>query len=148
MDSLLGLLESRPGLSVKLSGQAGEEDRPFLAEAELADRIAAGGDLPEVPDGEGAGLLGRGRIKGALEKRAKGEPLSLSDEDQVHLRHYLAQVEVPDERYDGLARDRARKTQRYLLATERIDASRIELSDPRRGPPGVHFGFDAIPVTD
>jgi hypothetical protein len=148
MASLLDLLESRPGLAVKLAGQAGEEDLPFLAEAELADQIAAGGDLPELPDGQGAGLLGRGRIKGALEKRAKGEPLSLSEEDQAHLRRYLAQVEVSDERYDELARERSRATQRYILGTERIDASRVELSDPRRGPPGVDFSFDAIPVPD
>jgi len=145
---LVDLLESRPGLVVKLAGQAGDEDRPFLAEAELADQLAAGGDFPELPDGQGAGLLARGRIKGALEKRAAGEPLSLSEEDQVHLRRYLAEVEVPDERYDELARDRGRAVQRFILATERIDASRVELDDPGRGSPGVHFSFDAIPVPD
>lgn len=145
---LVALLESRPGLAVKLAGQAGDEDRPFLAEAELADRIAAGGDLPELPDEQGAGLLGRGRIKGALEKRAEGKPLSLSEEDRVHLRRYLAQVEVPDERYDELARDRARAVQRVVLATERVDASRIELADSGRGAPGVDFSFDAIPIPD
>jgi hypothetical protein len=146
--NLVDLLESRPGLAVKLAGQAGDEDRRALAEAELADRFAAGGDFPELPDGEGAGLLGRGRIKGALEKRTEGEPLSLSEEDQVHLRRYLAQVEVPDERYDELARDRARAVQRVILETERIDASRVELADPGRGTPGVAFGFDAIPLPD
>ncbi len=145
---LINLLESRPGLAVKLTGLAGDEDRLFLAEAELADRVAAGGDLPELPEGEGAGLLERGRIKGALKKRAKGEPLSLSDDDQVHLRRYLARVEVPDERYDELARDRARVVQRVILETERIDASRVELADPGRGTPGVDFGFDAIPLPD
>jgi hypothetical protein len=145
---LVNLLEARPGLAVKLTGLAGDEDRPFLAEAELADQIAAGGDLPELPDGEGAGLLERGRIKGALKKRAEGEPLSLSKGNQVHLRRYLAQVEVPDERYDELGRDRARAAQRAILRTERIDASRVELADPGRGTPGVGFGFDAIPVRD
>jgi hypothetical protein len=145
---LMALLESRPGLAVKLAGQAGDEDRPFLAEAELADQLASGGDLPELPDGQGAGLLGRGRIKGALEKRAEGKPLSLSEEDQVHLRRYLAQVEVPDERYRELARDRARAAQRHILATERVDASRVELADPGRGSPGVDFSFDAIPIPD
>jgi hypothetical protein len=145
---LMALLESRPGLAVKLAGQAGDEDRPFLAEAELADQLAAGGDLPELPDGQGAGLLGRGRIKGALGKRAEGKPLSLSEEDRAHLRLYLAQVEVPDERYDELARDRARAAQRAILATERVDASRVELADPGRGAPGVDFSFDAIPIPD
>jgi hypothetical protein len=138
-------MESRPELAVKLAGQAGDEDRPFLAEAELAEQLAAGGDFPELPDGQGAGLLGRGRIKGALEKRAEGQPLSLSEEDRGHLRSYLAQVEVPDGRYDELARDRARAVQRFILATERIDASRVELGDPGRGSPGVGFSFDAIP---
>jgi len=145
---LMALLESRPGLAVKLAGQAGDEDRPFLAEAELADQLAAGGDFPELPDGQGAGLLGRGRIKGALEKRAEGKPLSLSEEDRGHLRRYLDQVEVPDERYDELARDRARAAQRAILETERVDASRVELADPGRGSPGVHFSFDAIPIPD
>ena len=146
--ALVDLLESRPGLAVKLSGQAGDEDRLFLAEAELADRIAAGGDLPELPDDQAAGLLGRGRIKRALEKRAESQTLSLSEEDQVHLRRYLAQVEVPDERYHDLARDRARAAQRHILATERVDASRVELTDPGRGTPGVDFTFDAIPLPD
>jgi hypothetical protein len=145
---LVNLLESRPGLAVTLTGLAGDEDRPFLAEAELADRIAAGGDLPELPEGEGAGLLERGRIKGALKKRAEGEPISLSKDDEVHLRRYLAQVEVPDERYDELGRDRARAAQRAILETERIDASRVELADPDRGTPGVDFGFEAIAVRD
>ena len=145
---MLDLLESRPGLAVKLSGRAGDEDRPFLAEAELADRIAAGGDLPELPEGQSAGLLGRGRIKSALEKRAQGEPVSLSKEDQAQLRRYLSQVEVPDERYRRLARDRARAAQRYILGTERVDPSRVELTDPGRGAPGVRFSFDAIPLPD
>ena len=57
-------------------------------------------------------------------------------------------MEVPDERYDELARDRARAVQRIILETERIDASRIELADPGRGAPGVDFGFDAIPLPD
>jgi hypothetical protein len=133
---------------VKLSGQAGDEDRLALAEAELADRIAAGGDLPELPDGEGAGLLGRGRIERALERRAKGEPLSLSEEDQGPLRLYLDRVEVPQERYDELARDRARAAQRRVLESGRIDASRVELADPGGGAPGVRFRFDAIPVSE
>jgi hypothetical protein len=145
---LMDLVESRPGLAVKLAGQAGDQDRPFLAEAELAERIAAGGDLPELPEDQAAGFLARGRIKGALGKRAEGEPLSLSEEDRGHLRRYLEQVDVPDQRYDDLARDRARAVQRFILATERIDASRVELADPGRGEPGVKFSFDAVPVPD
>jgi hypothetical protein len=64
------------------------------------------------------------------------------------LRRYLAQVEVPGERYDELARARARAAQRVILETERIDASRVELADPGRGTPGVSFNFDAIPLPD
>jgi hypothetical protein len=146
--SLVDLLESRPGLAVKLSGQAGDEDRLFLAEGELADRIAAGGDLPELRDDQGAGFLGRGRIKRALQKRAEGKPSSLSQEDQASLRRYVAQVEVPDERYRRLGRDRGRAAQRYILGTGRVDASRVELTDPGRGAPGVHFSFDTIPFPD
>jgi hypothetical protein len=131
---------------VKLSGRAGDEDRLFLAEEELADRIAAGSDLPELGDEQGAGFLGRGRIRRALRRRAEGKSLSLSEEDQVSLRRYAAQVEVPDERYQGLARDRARAAQRYILGTGRIDASRVELTDPGRGAPGVHFSFNSIPL--
>ena len=44
--------------------------------------------------------------------------------------------------------DRARAVQRFILARERIDASRVELADPGRGDPGVKFSFDAIPVPD
>jgi len=145
---LVDFLETRPGLAVRLSGQAGDEDRLALAEAELADRIAAGGDLPKLPDGEGAGLLGRGRIERALEKRAEGEPLSLSEEDQGPLRRYLERVEVPQERYHELARERARAAQRATLESGRIGASRVELADPGRGAPGVRFRFDAIPISD
>jgi len=45
-------------------------------------------------------------------------------------------------------RARARAAQRYILGTERVDASRIELTDSRRGPPGIDFTFDAIPLPD
>lgn len=144
VDGLLELLASRPGLLVRLTGTTGDEDVPFLAEEELADRVAAGGDLPELRDDQQAGLFARGRIKGALKKRAKGEPIDLKEEDMVFLRRYVATVSVPEARHAALANARAERTRKYLLATQAVEETRISIDPPGRGQPGVEFAFGSV----
>jgi hypothetical protein len=142
---LVDLLEGRPTLALTLAGRAGPDDREPLAEQLLAERVAAGGDLPELGDDDAPGFVARRRIRSALGKRAAGEQARLSPEDRAGLERYLEAVEVPGERYDALARARAEGVRAALLATERVDAARIELAgghDP--GAPGVVLSFTAL----
>jgi hypothetical protein len=143
---LADLLEGRPSLVLTLAGRAGDEDRDLLAEQLLAERVAAGDDLPELTDDDAPGFLARRRIRRALRKRAQGEEASLSDEDRAGLRRYVEATEVSGERYDALAQARADRVRASLLATERVDAARIALVEvSESGDPGVVLGFTSLP---
>lgn len=134
--AMASLLKERPELAIALTGSAGEADLPALQRAELTERVAAGGDLPDIEDG--AGLIGRQQIKGALKKRAKGEAGTLSPENGAHLQRYFEATDVPDERYANLARARATSLQDWLVEKQGIEAGRVRIDEKtERGDPGV-----------
>jgi hypothetical protein len=130
----VALLASRPGLGLELRGQSGPEDVPHLAEEILIERLAAGGDLPDVED---AGLLARRRVASALGARGRGESGELEEQDEALLARYKATVEVPNANLAALARRRA-ETVRDALIGEGVDAARREVGETMEsGQPGV-----------
>jgi hypothetical protein len=129
------LLASRPGLRVQLHGRSGPDDLPGLAEQILIERLSSGEKLPEL---EGAGLLARRRVAGALRARGRGEPGELEPEDAALLGRYTAAVEVPPERLDDLARQRAEVARDSLLEEGGLSAERVSIGEPvGPGDPGV-----------
>lgn len=141
VDGIARLLTSRPVLDLVLRGRTGPADRPGLAQQILAARVQAGGDLPSV---EGAGFFARRRLRQALEKRARGEPVALSPEDQALYERTIAAVPVPDERLRALARERADALRALLTTRPGIEASRVTVGEPAAdGPPAVLLGFEA-----
>jgi hypothetical protein len=146
IDGLADLLESRPGMTVTLAGRAGPADRDPLALQLLVEQVAKGGDLPELEGDDAPGFLVRRRIHGALVARGEGDAVELGEEDAASLERYVAAANVPDARYEALAEARVERVERALLATERIDSSRIEHRGPAdRGDPGVLLDFTGTP---
>jgi len=135
VEALAGLLRSRPLLAIELAGRSGPADRPVLAERIAIERAVAGEPLPEV---EGAGFLARRRVAEALRARGRGEAEELSAEDGALLARTVAAVEVPAERLQALARERAAGVQAQLVGEHALDAARVELAEPAaEGEPGV-----------
>jgi hypothetical protein len=135
-EGLVRLLAERPQLALRLRGRTGDPDRPLVAQRILAERIAAGEGLPEIP--EGAGFLARRRIAHALEARARGEEGPLDPEDQAHLDRYVAAVQVPDERLAALARARSEAVKAAAVSDFGVDPGRLAIGDPApAGDPGV-----------
>ncbi len=141
--AMAGLLKERPELAILLTGRAGEEDHPFLQRAVLTEGVAEGGDLPELD--EGAGLIGRQQIKSALKKRAKGGEGELSPENEAFLQRYFDASEVPDERYDRLARARADSIRGWLVDKQGVNPARVLVADePKRGDPGIVLDLESL----
>ena len=139
--ALAALLETRPELAVRLSGVAADADRDGLAERMLVERIAAGGDLPEIED---TGFLARRRVRGALAKRGAGEEAALGEEDAALLARYVAATFVPPERFDALARERAQAVSALLVTGHDLAAEHVLVADETpRGDPGVRIRFEA-----
>jgi hypothetical protein len=135
VEALAGLLRSRPLLALELAGRSGPADRPVLAERIAIERATAGEPLPEV---EGAGFLARRRVAEALRARGRGEAEELSAEDEALLASTVAAVEVPGERLQALARERASGVQAQLVAEHGVDAARVQVTEPAsEGEPGV-----------
>lgn len=140
IDGLAEMLSQRPQVGLSLRGRVGEEDRPLVAEQILLERWQGGQGLPELAD---ASFLARRRIGQALSRRAKGEPLALEAEDEPLYAHYVAAIEVPDERLAKLATARA-ETLRSALVEKGVVAARIAVGDPEaESKPGVVIGFRA-----
>ena len=126
-------LEARPGLGLGLRGRVGPEDEPALAERMLAERIAAGGELPPVE----AGFLQKRRLRRALEERARGGAPDLDGDDAAALARWIGAMEVTEAERQGLARSRAEAARDALVARHGVAAERIEVRAPLEGPPGV-----------
>jgi hypothetical protein len=132
--ALARLLAERPGLALVLRGRAGPEDRDPLAEALLAERVAAGEDLPEVPN---ASSSARRRVADALAERGRGEPGALDPEGAAVLRRMVEAVDVPAAHLAALAARRAEWAREASLAAG-IDAARATLAEPEvPAAPGV-----------
>jgi len=140
--ALAELVEARPALAVRLHGRANADDREGLAERILIERLAAGGDLPEVED---AGFFARRRVRGALEARGRGEAGELEPEDAALLARYRAATEVPPERFAALAHDRAAAVARQLTSEWGLPEEYVRTSDEAEtGSPGVRIRFEAL----
>jgi hypothetical protein len=141
ISGLVGLLDSRPKLGVTLTGSAGPEDRDALAGQVLADGLDAGDPLPALSDQE-VPFLSRRRISRALRDRAREEVRVLAEEDEERLRRYVERTDVPDDRFDELARKRAERIRERLATLEGVPPERIRVDEDRLdGNPGVALGF-------
>ena len=139
--ALAVLLESRPELAVRLQGGSTPGDRDALAERILANRVAAGGDLPDL---DGAGFFARRRVRGALEKRGRGEAGALGPKDAELLARYRTATYVPPDRFAALARARARALAATLTATHGIAVGLVRVADePDTEQAGVRVRFEA-----
>jgi hypothetical protein len=140
--SLGALLETRPELAVRLTGMAGDADHDGLAERMLAERMMAGGELPEVEDA--GGYLARRRVRAALAKRGRGDPAELDEDDASLLARYVAATSVPPERFDALARGRAEAASALFVTGHGLTAEHVRVADETlRGDPGVRIAFEA-----
>lgn len=135
-EGLVRLLAERPQLGLRLRGRTGDADRRPVALQILAERLEAGDGLPELEDG--AGLLARRRLSGAIRERAAGGEGALDPEDEALLGRYLAAVEVPEERLAALARARAEAVEAAAVSEYGVDPERLSVGDPAPpGEPGV-----------
>lgn len=135
-----GVLEARPGLALELRGATAPEDDRVLAETILEEQVVADAKLPAVE----AGFLQRRRLRGALRERAEGGAGELDAEDREVLERWIAAIEVPDERREALARQRAEAVRDALLSRHGLDAERVQLGDPTEGAPGVVVGLAPV----
>ena len=138
LGGLAQLLASRPALKLSLSGRSGPADRPQVAEQMLVERAGQGEALPDL---EGAGFFARRRLFGALEKRARGDAVELSTDDQALLARYVGGLEVPAERMTALAQKRAETVRDALVTQKGVAAARLELAASADGEPSVVVGF-------
>jgi hypothetical protein len=135
VEALAGLLRSRPLLAIEVTGRSGPGDGPALAEQLAIERATAGESLPEV---EGAGFLARRRIAEALRAEGRGETPELSEEDRALRDRSVAALEVPRERFEALARERAAGLVGRLVSDYGAPAERVLAAEtPAEGDPGV-----------
>jgi len=148
VEALAFMLERHPALGVVLRGSADPEaDRDGLALRILAERAAAGQDMPEA-DVEGAGFIDRLRLGSALGDHAGGEPLELEGDRRALLEAWKRTVEVPAERLDALARARAEAARRALLTGHDVDPARVRAAEAaERDGPVVRIDFEAVDVS-
>lgn len=132
--ALAKLAATRPGLTLRLSGQTSGTDAQFLREALLLGALDSGEGLPEPARGLTQALVRR-RLRGALEARLAGKPEGLDPEDAKRLEEWLAAVPVGNGALTDLARRRAARVQELLQTQFGLDAKQIELADP--GAPGT-----------
>jgi hypothetical protein len=126
-------LASRPGLGLELRGRSDVEDDPALAERMLIEMVVADAELPPVD----AGFLQKRRLSGALEDRGEGRPDELGPEDTHALARWIGAVEVPPDRRDDLARERATAVRDALVESHGVSPDRLRVGDPLTGPPAV-----------
>lgn len=140
--ALAKLAATRPGLSLRLTGQTSGSDAQFLREATLLEAITTGDGLPEPARGITQTLVRR-RLGAALEARLAGKPEGLEPEDAQRLDQWLAAVAIGSDAMSDLARRRAARVQELLQTQFGLDAKQIVLADP--GPPGTS-PFPAVDV--
>ena len=80
------------------------------------------------------GLVG---LSGALEDRGEGRPDELGPEDAHALARWIGAVEVPPDRRDDLARERATAVRDALVESHGVSPDRLRVGDPLTGPPAV-----------
>lgn len=130
-------LAARPDLGLVLIGQVGEEDEPFLRSQALLERIDAGAFTPY----DETGRTERRRLRRGLLLRMRSQPDQLAPEDAAVLEEWLAEVKVPRESRDHLARKRVEALRSVIVDTHGLDATQVRIADPREGPPGVGIGL-------
>ncbi|MBE2204999.1 MAG: DUF748 domain-containing protein [Chthoniobacterales bacterium] len=142
LDGFMKLLAERPNMGLVLRGRTSADDRPILATQLLIERVQSGKGLPEVSD---AGFLARRRIQHYLAKRGKGAEATLEDKDRPLFDRYVAATEIPADRLDALANQRAERV-RALLVARKIAPSRLTIGKPETGgEAGVGISFQATP---
>lgn len=136
--SFAKLLTQHPDMKIVLRGRIGAEDRPILAEDILREHVQAGQKMPEVSD---SGFLARRRIHQYLIRRARGKTAALEEKDRSLFERYLAAVEIPEERLNALARQRAERVRDQLVAKGARPGSLSVESRGADGEPGVEVIF-------
>lgn len=139
---MVRLLAERPEIGLTLRGRTGPADLPVLAEEILVERAKIREKLPDVSD---VGFLARRRISRYLAQRAKGESASLDEKDRELLRRFVAAVEVPADRLDGLARARAERV-KSMLIEKGAPPAKLRVGDREAdGDPGVVIALQLFP---
>ena len=146
---LADILKDRDNLTVILTGQAGDDDRRALGEAEVVDDL--GGDWPGL-DTALTGEDWRERILDTYEDRLDRDRDTLegdSDADRAReaWRRMLEQAaaEVDDETLLELAGERARQARDRLIEEHGLPEDQVRLGDPRADGDvtGVGLGVDS-----
>jgi hypothetical protein len=134
IQGLAELLTTRPQLAVNLAGGTGPEDEGAMALAELADRTAAGDDLPELPD---TGFLELRRVRTALKDHGTDASAHLEPTDQKLLERLVTATPVTDARRQALARARAESVREHLVETYGVPGARVGVEPVARTEAGV-----------
>ncbi|HAV69370.1 MAG TPA: hypothetical protein DC473_10835 [Alcanivorax sp.] len=146
---LADILKDRNNLTVILTGQASDDDRRALGEAEVIDDL--GGDWPGL-DTALTGEDWRERILDTYEDRLDRDRDTLegdSDADRAReaWRRMLEQAaaEVDDETLLELAGERARQARDRLIEEHGLPEDQVRLGDPRADGDvtGVGLGVDS-----
>ncbi|HCI11028.1 MAG TPA: hypothetical protein DFK55_09945, partial [Alcanivorax sp.] len=146
---LADILKDRNNLTVILTGQASDDDRRALGEAEVIDDL--GGDWPGL-DTALTGEDWRERILDTYEDRLDRDRDTLegdSDADRAReaWRRMLEQAaaEVHDETLLELAGERARQARDRLIEEHGLPEDQVRLGDPRADGDvtGVGLGVDS-----
>lgn len=136
--SFAKLLAQHPDMKIVLRGRIGAEDHPILAEDILREHVQAGQKMPEVSD---SGFLARRRIHQYLIRRARGKTAALEEKDRSLFERYLKAVEIPEERLNALARQRAERVRDQLVAKGAKPGSLSVESRGADGEAGVEVIF-------
>jgi hypothetical protein len=141
------ILAARPDVVVELSGATSSEDRRWLAEQAVTDRIEAPGGFRGVL--RAIGVRNREtRIREALEARGAGDPGRLDPDDEAALDELVAAAPpVPDERVAALAAARVTYISNLLAGRHAVSTNRVVVGEApdheRAAPPTVDARFVA-----
>jgi hypothetical protein len=151
LDALGGLLASRPGIGITLSGAPTESDVRWLHEQALREELSK----PQGVFGAIGNLAQRGareRVRVALEARAEGKEGPLDAEDAATLEEWLAERPKPGPKElralvaARLERASATLREGHGVGTERV-TSADPVTEPRQGDPVIEFTLGAAHVT-
>jgi hypothetical protein len=145
--AIADILAARPDVVVELSGATSSEDRRWLAEQAVADRVEAPGGFRGILRAIGVSDR-QTRIREALAARGAGDPGPLDPDDEASLDELVAAAPpVSDERVAALAATRVTYISNLLAGRHAVSTTRVVVGQApdheRAAPPSVDARFVA-----
>ena len=134
VQEMADFIASHPRFSLRLYGQSGDNDQAELARHFLSQQLANGTKV-RFPDGLGLGA--RSRLRAALGYSQEEREANLSAEEKQQYQEWVAGVEIPQEKWDELASQRATALQSYFNKEFGIAMNNLLVGDNRPGEAGV-----------